>query len=114
MMMHSGFHSNVNPPAGSGFSSTIDKAMRNKVNGLEKKVAKLEIRQAVLWELVRDSLKLSEADMKARLKEMDLRDGVDDGKISNVPLRCPQCQRVSSSQHWKCMYCGLQFEEGAY
>lgn len=114
MLVHGGLQGHSNTSAQSGFSSSIDKAMRNKVRELERQVTKLELRQAVLWELVRDSLKLSEADMKHRLKEMDLRDGIEDGAISNVPLRCPQCQRVSSSQHWKCMYCGLQFEEGAY
>ena len=102
------------PPVQTGFSSTIDQAMRNKVRDLERKLTRLELKQAVLWELVRGSLKLTEADLKARMKEMDLRDGIEDGAISTVPLRCPQCQRVSSSQHWKCMYCGLHFEEGVY
>jgi lipopolysaccharide biosynthesis regulator YciM len=91
-----------------------DKALRSRVNGLEKRFEKIEIQNRVLWELVRDALKLTDADLKTRLKEIDLRDGVEDGAISQVPLRCPQCHRVSSSQHWKCMYCGLEFEEGAY
>jgi ribosomal protein L37AE/L43A len=65
-------------------------------------------------ELVRDSLKLTDADLKLRMKEIDLRDGVEDGAITTVPLSCPQCNRVSSSQHWKCIYCGMDFEEGCY
>lgn len=105
---------NVTPQAQTGFTSTVDQAMRNKVRELERKVNRMELRQAVLWELVRDSLKLTNVDLKHRLKEMDLRDGIEDGAVSTVPLRCPQCQRVSSSQHWKCMYCGLNFEEGVY
>ena len=95
-------------------SSTVDSALRTKVRGLEKKLAKVKIRNQVLWELVRDALKLSEADMRARLKELDLRDGVEDGEITTVALQSPQCHRVSSSQHWKCMYCGIDFEEGCY
>lgn len=95
-------------------TNTQDKGLRSKVNGLEKKLARVELQNQVLWELVRDSLKLTEVDMKNRMKAIDLRDGVEDGAITTVPLRCPQCQRVSSSQHWKCLYCGLDFEEGAY
>ena len=113
MMMHvdySGGSSRGNTSSG----STVDSALRTKVRGLEKKLGKVELQNAVLWELVRDALKLTDADMKARVKEMDLRDGVADGKVTTVPLQCPQCQRVSSSQHWKCMYCGMDFEEGAY
>ncbi|MFP6582655.1 MAG: hypothetical protein VCD00_08880 [Candidatus Hydrogenedentota bacterium] len=101
-------------PRNSGTSGSVDNALRSKVKRLEKKLARVELRNQVLWELVRDSLKLTDADLKARMKEIDLRDGVEDGAITTVPLRCPQCQRVSSSQHWKCMYCGLDFEEGAY
>jgi hypothetical protein len=97
-----------------GSSSTVDSALRLKVRGLEKKLAKLELKNQVLLELVRDSLKLTDADLKLRMKEIDLRDGVEDGAITTVPLSCPQCNRVSSSQHWKCMYCGMDFEEGCY
>ena len=84
------------------------------MRGLEKKLDKVELQHQVLWELVRDSLKLTNADLKVRMKEIDLRDGVEDGKITIVPLSCPQCHRVSSSQHWKCMYCGMDFEEDCY
>lgn len=101
-------------PRSYGSTNTMDKTLRTKVKGLEKKLARVELRNQVLWELVRDSLKLTDADLKARMKEIDLRDGVEDGAITTVPLRCPKCQRVSSSQHWKCLYCGLDFEEGAY
>ena len=112
-MMHHGFirpATTTHRPASTG----PDKALQSKVNGLEKRLEKIELENKVLWELVRDALKLTDADLKSRLKEMDLRDGVEDGAITQVPLRCPQCHRVSSSQHWKCMYCGLDFEEGAY
>ena len=95
-------------------SSTVDTAMRNKVRALEKKLERIELKNQVLWELVRDSLKLTEQDLKMRMKAIDLRDGVEDGAITTVPLSCPQCHRVSSSQHWKCMYCGMEFEEGLY
>ena len=93
---------------------TVDRALRTKVNGLEKKLSRIELQNKVLWELLRDSLKLTEADLKVRMREVDLRDGVEDGAITRVPLKCPQCNRISSSQHWKCLYCNLEFEEGSY
>lgn len=95
-------------------SGTTDRALRSRVDGLEKRLARMEVQTKVLLELVRDSLKLTPADMKARMREMDLRDGVEDGQITRVPLRCPQCNRVTSSHHWKCLYCNLDFEEGVY
>lgn len=112
-MIHDSYR--AHQPYNSGNSgATVDSALRTKVRGLEKTLSKVELQNQVLWELVRDSLKLTDADLKMRMKEIDLRDGVEDGKITTVPLSCPKCQRVSSSQHWKCMYCGMDFEEGCY
>ena len=106
--------SQYRPTSTQASSNTVDKALRSRVSGLEKKIGRLELQTKVLWELVRGSLDLSDADLKARMREVDLRDGVEDGEITKVPLKCPQCGRVSSSEHWKCLYCNLAFEEGVY
>lgn len=101
-----------NQPTGKGQGA--DYHLRSRVLELERKLGQVELANRVLWELLRDGLKLSEADMEKRMKALDLRDGVDDGKITEVPMRCPSCKRVSSSRHWKCLYCGQQFEKFAY
>lgn len=98
--------------SGSGKSS--DHSLRTKVKELERKLQRVELEHRVLWELVRDGLKLTEEDLEGRMRDVDLRDGIADGKISNVPLRCPRCKRISSSKHWKCQYCGQEFEKYVY
>ena len=56
-------------------------------------------------------LAFGDAVLKVELAtEIDLRDGKADGKITAHPLRCPSCDRVSSSRHAKCLYCGQEFE----
>ena len=87
-----------------------DHVLRGKVSELTRKVHRLELLNQALWELARDRLGLTEEDLEAKTKEIDLRDGVADGQISEVPLKCPSCGRVSSSRFWKCLYCGLEFE----
>jgi hypothetical protein len=64
--------------------------------------------------MLRDALKLDEGELDRRVSLLDHRDGVADGKITAVPLRCPSCQRVASSRHWKCLYCGQEFEKYSY
>ena len=87
-----------------------DIVLRGKVTELTRKVYRLELLNQALWELARDRLSLTEEELEAKTKEIDLRDGISDGRISEVPLKCPSCGRVSSSRFWKCLYCGLEFE----
>jgi len=90
----------------------IDDA-RSRARELEDEVARLKLLNQALWELLRDKLTLTDADLETRAAQIDMRDGVKDGKISNVALKCPTCGRVSSSKRWKCMYCGQEFEKPA-
>lgn len=91
-----------------------DPGLRTKVRELERKVDRLELVSRMLWEFVRDGAKLTEDQMEAKVRAIDKRDGVEDGRVTTVPLRCPTCKRVASSKHWKCLYCGQEFEKFAY
>ena len=102
-------HSNIPRPSGQ-----IDHALRSKVRALEEKIGRIELVNQVLWEMVQKSTGLTDADLELKIKDIDLRDGVDDDKITTVPLRCPSCKRVSSSRHWRCLYCGQEFERMSY
>jgi hypothetical protein len=92
----------------------IDPEARSRVRDLERRLNRVELVNQALWELMRDAAKLDPALLEARIREIDLRDGVEDGAITVIPLRCPTCKRVSSSKHWKCLYCGQEFDRGAY
>ena len=84
---------------------------RQQIRELEHQVARLQLMNQALWELLRERAKLTDADLERKAQEVDLRDGVQDGKITNTALKCPTCGRVSSSKHWKCLYCGLEFQK---
>jgi hypothetical protein len=43
-----------------------------------------------------------------RVKEIDLMDGVADGKITHQVCRCGRCDRPMSSRHTRCIYCGSE------
>jgi hypothetical protein len=111
MGMLSGYQPNYHTPVG---ANPTDNITRGKVEELERRVDRLELENRLLWELVRDALKLTDEQMEQRVRAIDLRDGVEDKKITPVPLRCPSCKRVASSRHWRCMYCGQEFERHAY
>ncbi|HRI86683.1 MAG TPA: hypothetical protein PLJ47_11565 [Candidatus Hydrogenedentes bacterium] len=85
--------------------------LRMKVRDLEHEMGRLKLLNQALWELLRDKVKVTDAELEARIRELDLRDGVADGRMTEVALKCPTCERVSSSKHWKCLYCGQEFEK---
>lgn len=100
----------VEPPRRYEATEKIDYQARTRLKEVEGRLNRVELICAALWELLSERLSISEAELQARMKDIDLRDGVQDEKITDVPLRCPTCGRVSSSRHWKCLYCGLEFE----
>ncbi len=75
---------------------------------LEEKVDKLALICRAAWEIVRDHYGLSDEDLLNKVKEIDLLDGVLDGKVAPAPKACPKCGRAVSRRHMRCIYCGAE------
>ena len=78
------------------------------VHDLEQRIDKLTVICMAMWGLLHERLSLTEEDLMERVKEIDLRDGQADGKITPTVAQCRQCGRVMSRTHSKCMYCGAE------
>ena len=87
--------------------------MSVQMRDLEHEIGRLSLLNQALWELVRDRLNVTDADLEQKAREVDLRDGVEDGSITNTAVKCPRCGRISNSKHYKCLYCGQEFEKPA-
>ena len=72
----------------------------------EERMEKLTLITMAMWELLRDNSKLTEAHLLEKVQEIDLRDGVPDGKVTAKVSQCPKCQRTMSPRHHTCLYCG--------
>lgn len=82
-----------------------------QAKAVEHQVQRLSLLNQALWEILRDRLQMTDADLERVAQEIDMRDGRADGKISGTPVKCPNCGRVSNSKHYRCMYCSLEFEK---
>ncbi len=80
-------------------------AIRNRET-LEDRLDKLTIVCMAMWELLKEVSDLTEEHLLERVKQLDLRDGTADGKITKTVAKCPKCNRVMNPRHRKCLYCG--------
>ncbi len=78
----------------------------DRVRALETQVAHMALTCQAMWELLGERTGISEAELLAKMKEVDLRDGAQDGRMTPVLTKCPACGKPSSSKNASCMYCG--------
>ena len=76
------------------------------VRELEDRIDKLTLACMAMWSLLQECTDLTEKDLIKKVEEIDLRDGVKDGKVTKTVARCPKCERVMSPKHKRCLYCG--------
>ena len=73
---------------------------------LEEKIDKLALVCLSMWSLLLEKTELTEEDLMARVREIDLMDGVEDGKVTKNVQKCAKCGRTMSPKHNRCLYCG--------
>lgn len=109
---YSGFYGMYNSSAARQARQTSQEARRDArsasrtVEELEERLDRLAMLSAAMWTLIRDRTRLTEDDLVEKLNELDLRDGVEDGRVGRAVLACTQCGRPVSSRSAKCQYCG--------
>ncbi|MCH9672641.1 MAG: hypothetical protein K0U93_14475 [Gammaproteobacteria bacterium] len=91
-------------------ASNKSERVDGRMGQIEQRVDRLALAAQALWELLRDSTSLTEADVFMKMEEVDLRDGKLDGKIGKEVSQCPGCQRNVSSKRTSCVYCGVRIQ----
>ena len=73
----------------------------------EQKIQALELTCAAMWTILKDKLGVTDEELIQAIHEVDARDGVIDGKISQVSRVCPHCHRkVLTRNPTTCSWCG--------
>ena len=71
----------------------------------ERRIERLVLVGQALSEILRDRLGLTPDEINEKINEIDLRDGVLDGKMRPQVLKCSTCGRPVSSARPKCVFC---------
>lgn len=88
-------------------SRAVSEASR-RVDELEDRLDRMALVNTALFEILCAKLGVTGEEIKAKVQEVDLRDGHADGKLgTNTPVTsCRKCNRPISRKHARCLYCG--------
>ncbi len=84
------------------------------LRALKANLAKSMMINEALWEMIRDKHGLTEKDLHDKLYEVDMRDGVLDGKNQRKSVKCPSCDHAVSPRHPACIYCGQVIDKSVF
>ena len=107
------FVSGLGPVASTSSGEAVGRATHatNQVEHLRREVNRLLMITEALWEIVRTKEGMTDAELVAKIDEIDLRDGAIDGKRAKEPPKdCPNCNRTLPRRQPTCIYCGTSAE----
>lgn len=77
-----------------------------RVEDLERRADRLALACQALWEILRTNLGMSDEQIRDKMGEIDLRDGVADGRITAQVANCAHCGRPVRTSRETCLFCG--------
>ena len=88
-------------------SKTID--LKGEIRALNEKVDMMALISQSLWAYIQEHHELTDEDLMNKIKEVDLFDGVQDGKVAHRKThKCKKCHHIVNKRHNKCYYCGSE------
>ena len=75
---------------------------------LNRRLDRLSLACQAMWELLRDKAGVTEAELRDKILEVDLRDGSTDGRMASTIVECPHCHAKTNSRRPTCVMCGVE------
>ena len=92
-------------------TSQANRATERSVE-VELEMERLQLVTQAMWEFLRERTEITDADLEAKIQEIDLRDGQSDGKMARQIAICGHCHRKTGVRaHRRCFYCGIPLEK---
>jgi hypothetical protein len=73
---------------------------------LADKIEGLALITRALFEVLQESTGITEEQLRAKITEIDSRDGHADGRMTPRPKKCPKCDAMMSPRFGRCLFCG--------
>ncbi|ADE56097.1 hypothetical protein [Coraliomargarita akajimensis] len=72
---------------------------------IQEQISKLSLVTQAVWSFLKEKYNLDEIDLMNRIEELDMLDGVKDGKVTAVAHSCLGCGKRISTKYKTCIYC---------
>ncbi len=86
----------------------------DRLEDVQERLDKMALLNLALWTLLKEKLGVTDAELEARVQELDLQDGKLDGRVGGKPVDCPDCHRPLHQRHRRCLYCGFQLQSSGF
>lgn len=83
----------------------------NRIEDLNERIDELAIIIRAMWSLLEEQGMTAEQ-LAAKLEEIDLQDGVADGRVTQQPVVCPSCDSRVPAGLTRCQFCGTEVGTG--
>lgn len=79
----------------------------NRIEDLEERIDQLALIMRGVWGLLEEGGVTTDR-LMAKLEELDMQDGVADGKVRRMPVDCQSCDSKVPAGLSNCQYCGAE------
>jgi len=86
--------------------------LKYSVRELAARVDRLALVCRAMHELLESLPGMSKEMLAEKITEIDLRDGLADGRASPTPTKCPQCGSMICKKFNRCLFCGYRDPSG--
>lgn len=73
---------------------------------MQRQLDHLTLVSQAMWEVIREETDVTEELLRAKIADIDTRDGKPDGKITPSVFPCPSCGANCNSSRQNCVMCG--------
>lgn len=80
---------------------------------VEQRVDQLLLVVQAMWTLLQEKTGLTDAELMARVTELDARDGTADGRVTRPPVKCAKCGAMVARKFNRCLFCGEPYAAGS-
>lgn len=79
----------------------------NRIEDANERIAELAMIVRAMWALMEDQ-GMTADQLVAKIDELDLEDGVADGRVTQLPTQCSSCGAKVAAGLTVCQYCGTE------
>lgn len=94
-------------------STSTTAAEPSAASRVEQRVDQLLLVVQAMWTLIQEKTGLTDAELLARMTELDARDGTADGHVRRPPVKCAKCGAMVARKFNRCLFCGEPYAAGS-